>query len=68
MLISMFAVPVLIAAFVGIGAVRRVGVYDCFVEGAKDGLQSMVGIVAPLIGPTFFKIWGRTPRPVKLHP
>ena len=50
MMISMFAVPVLIAAFVSVGAVRRVGVYDCFVEGAKDGLQSMVGIVAPLIG------------------
>ncbi len=50
MLISVFAVPVLIAFFIGVGLWRRVGVYDCFVEGAKDGLQSMVGIVAPLIG------------------
>ena len=48
--ISMLAVPVLIASFIGFGLFRKVGVYDCFVEGAKDGLQSMVGIIAPLIG------------------
>lgn len=48
--ISIFSVPVMIALFVGIGLFRRVGVYDCFVEGAKDGLQSMVGIIPPLIG------------------
>lgn len=46
----MLAVPVLIASFIGFGLFRKVGVYDCFVEGAKDGLQSMVGIIAPLIG------------------
>ncbi|MBQ4145632.1 MAG: spore maturation protein [Clostridia bacterium] len=50
MYISVMSVPILIAAFVGIGLYKRVGVYDCFVEGAKDGLQSMVGIIAPLIG------------------
>ncbi len=49
-LISTLSVPLLIALFVGIGLFRKVGVYDCFVEGAKDGLQSMVGIVAPLVG------------------
>ena len=49
-MISMLAVPVLIAMFVSFGLMKRVGVYDCFVEGAKDGLQSMVGIVAPLVG------------------
>ncbi|MBO5364634.1 MAG: spore maturation protein [Clostridia bacterium] len=48
--ISTLSVPLLIALFVGLGLLRRVGVYDCFVEGAKDGLQSMVGIIAPLIG------------------
>lgn len=50
MYISMFAVPVMIAGFVIFGLVRRVGVYDCFVEGAKDGLASMVRVVPPLIG------------------
>ncbi len=50
MILSVLAVPLLIALFIGFGLVRRVGVYDCFIEGAKDGLQSMVGIIAPLIG------------------
>lgn len=48
--LSALAVPLLIAAFVGLGLVKKVGVYDCFVQGAKEGLQSMVGIAAPLIG------------------
>ncbi len=48
--ISVFSVPLMIALFVSLGLFRRVGVYDCFVEGAKDGLQSMVGIIPPLIG------------------
>lgn len=48
--ISTFSVPLMIALFVGLGLFRKVGVYDCFVEGAKDGLQSMVGIIPPLIG------------------
>ncbi len=50
MLISTLAVPLLIAGFLSLGLIRRVGVYDCFVDGAKEGLQSMVGIIAPLIG------------------
>ncbi len=48
--ISLFSVPLMIALFVGTGLFRKVGVYDCFVEGAKDGLQSIVGIIPPLIG------------------
>lgn len=48
--ISMFAVPVLIAGFILFGFAKRVSVYDCFVEGAKDGMKSMVRIVAPLVG------------------
>ncbi len=50
--ISVLSVPLLIALFIGLGLFRKVEVYDCFVEGAKDGLQSMVGIIAPLIGLT----------------
>lgn len=48
--ISLFSVPLFIALFVGMGLVRKVAVYDCFVEGAKEGLQSMVGVIPPLIG------------------
>ncbi|MEG1879737.1 MAG: spore maturation protein [Oscillospiraceae bacterium] len=48
--ISVFAVPILIAGFIIFGFIKKVDVYDCFVEGAKDGLQSMVKIIAPLVG------------------
>ena len=42
--------PVFIAIFVAAGLIKRVGVYDCFTEGAKEGVQSMLGIIAPLVG------------------
>ncbi len=48
--LSQFAMPMVIGSFLLLGLLRRVGVYDCFVEGAKDGLQSLVGIIPPLIG------------------
>lgn len=48
--ISAFAMPVFIAIFVAAGLIKRVGVYDCFTEGAKEGVQSMLGIIAPLVG------------------
>ncbi len=48
--ISIFAVPVFIAIFVVSGLVKKVGVYDCFTEGAKEGMHSMLGIIAPLVG------------------
>ncbi len=47
--ISIFAVPVFIAVFVVSGLVKKVGVYECFTEGAKEGINSMLGIVAPLV-------------------
>lgn len=48
--ISNLAVPLLMVAFVGLGLWRKVGVYDCFIEGAKEGIQSTVNILAPLVG------------------
>ncbi len=48
--ISAFAMPLFIAIFITAGLVKRVGVYDCFTEGAKEGVQSMLGIIAPLVG------------------
>lgn len=48
--ISVFAMPVFIGAFIIWGLIKRVGVYECFVEGAKEGAYSMVGIIAPLVG------------------
>lgn len=48
-IISIFAIPVVIAGIIIFGVIKRVNVYDCFVEGAKEGLENMFGIVAPLI-------------------
>lgn len=48
--ISVFAIPVFIATFIVFGLIKKVGVYDCFTEGAKEGAQSMLGIIAPLVG------------------
>lgn len=48
--LSSFALPIVIGAFLILGLVKKVQVYDCFVEGAKDGLQSLVGIIPPLVG------------------
>lgn len=48
--ISIFAMPVFIAVFVGFGLIKRVGVYDCFIEGAKDGASCMLGIIPALVG------------------
>ncbi len=49
-ILSRFALPTVIGAFLLLGLCRHVRLYDCFVEGAKDGLQSLIGIVPPLIG------------------
>lgn len=49
-IISTFAIPVFIAFFVLYGMIKKVGVYDCFAEGAKEGVNAMVGIIAPLVG------------------
>jgi len=48
-LISMLAIPVVVIGIIAFGIIKRVNVYDCFVEGAKEGLENMFGIVAPLI-------------------
>lgn len=48
-LISMLAIPVVVIGIITFGIIKRVNVYDCFVEGAKEGLENMFGIVAPLI-------------------
>ena len=48
--ISALAVPIFISVFIIFGLIKKVPVYDCFIDGAKDGLQSIVGIITPLIG------------------
>lgn len=48
--ISVYAIPVFIVLFIVFGLIRKVNVYECFVEGAKSGIESMFGIIAPLVG------------------
>ena len=48
--ISVIAVPLMITGIVSYGMSKRINVYDCFTEGARDGLESMFGIIAPLVG------------------
>ncbi len=48
--ISIFAVPFMIGGIIVFGLIKRVKVYDCFLEGAKDGLSSAINILPPLVG------------------
>ncbi len=49
-LISLFAMPVMIVGIVVFGLIKRVRVYDCFLEGANEGLRCTFNIIAPLLG------------------
>lgn len=45
-----YAVPVVIAAIVLFGFLRKVPVFDTFVAGAKEGLHTSVSILPTLVG------------------
>jgi spore maturation protein SpmA len=47
--ISPWIIPGLMVAFLGFGAARRVGVYEVFVEGAREGFQVAVRIIPYLV-------------------
>ena len=48
--ISAFVIPFVIFYIVAHGLLNKVNVYDVFIEGAKDGLKTVVGIMPTLIG------------------
>ncbi|MFH0990976.1 MAG: spore maturation protein [bacterium] len=48
-LISILAIPLLLFAFLGWGIVKKVKVYEVFVEGAKDGFNTAVRIIPYLV-------------------
>lgn len=48
--ISDIIIPLLIFFIVGYGYASKVKVYECFLEGAKEGLKIVVDIVPTLIG------------------
>ncbi len=48
-LISIIAIPLLIFVFIGYGAIKKVKVYEQFVEGAKEGFNIAVRIIPYLV-------------------
>lgn len=48
-LISTLAIPLLIFLFVGYGALKKVKVYETFVEGAKEGFNVAIRIIPYLV-------------------
>ena len=48
--ISLWAIPVLLVGIPLIGMMRRIKVYDVFIEGAKEGFQVAVRIIPFLVG------------------
>jgi spore maturation protein SpmA len=47
--IAPWIIPGLMVALLGFGAFKRVAVYECFVEGAKDGFQVALRIIPYLV-------------------
>jgi len=45
-----YAIPVLVAGILFLGIIKRVPVFDTFLEGAGDGIKILVGILPSLIG------------------
>jgi spore maturation protein B len=48
--LSQVMIPLLILYIVGFGLISGVPVYDCFIRGAKEGLNTVVKILPSLIG------------------
>ncbi|PID59514.1 MAG: nucleoside recognition protein [Ignavibacteriae bacterium] len=48
-IISILAIPMLILVFIGYGAIKKIKVYEVFVEGAKEGFDVAVKIIPYLV-------------------
>lgn len=51
--ISALAIPIFIVVFLGWGLIKKVKVYEVFVEGAKDGFNTAVRIIPFLVAMLF---------------
>ena len=51
--ITDYILPVLVAFIAVYGALKGVKVFEVFVSGAKNGIKTAVGILAPLVGLMF---------------
>jgi len=52
-LIAIFVLPVLIVGIPVLGLIRRVPVYESFIDGAKDGFSTVVRLLPYLVGILF---------------
>ena len=52
--VSAFIIPLIIFYVVVDGIIHQTDVYDVFVEGAKDGMKTVVSILPTLIGPVSY--------------
>ncbi len=52
-IISALAIPIFIVVFLGWGVIKKVKVYEVFVEGAKDGFNTAVRIIPFLVAMLF---------------
>ena len=52
-IISIVAIPLILVVFLGWGVVKKVKVYEVFVEGAKDGFNVAVRIIPYLVAMLF---------------
>jgi len=50
MSVSIYAIPVLFLIILGTGLIRNVNVFDAFVEGASEGVTTIVRILPSLVG------------------
>ncbi|TYQ16822.1 UNVERIFIED_CONTAM: spore maturation protein B [Acetivibrio alkalicellulosi] len=48
--LSSYAIPAIFLVVLSVGLYRGVKVYDVFIEGAKEGITTVVKIIPPLVG------------------
>lgn len=48
--VSAFIIPIVMFYIILHGVMNKVNVYDVFIEGAKDGMKTVIGIMPTLIG------------------
>lgn len=48
-IISISIIPLIVTGILVSGFIKKIPVYDCFVEGAKEGLKSSIKIIPPLV-------------------
>lgn len=48
--IGAYSIPIVVALIIVFGFVKKVNIFDTFIEGAKDGMRSTIAITPSIIG------------------